>query len=92
MQPKRDKLSTEMVYHCILQVHSVFGKTYPCLVTAPTSFICCAGRLVTRDLNFMCLHNMYITKGVTKSEIIATMKRKISVVKLLKREFLLGNS
>ena len=59
-----------MVYHCILQVHSIFHKMSFCLVTAPTSFICCKARLVTKVLSFMFLHNMYITKAVTYNEII----------------------
>ena len=91
IRPKRDKLSIKMVYHCILQVHSIFSKISSCLVAAPTSFICCKARLVTRVLSFMCLHNMCITKVVTKSKIITATNRKTSLVKLLKKEFLLGN-
>ena len=87
IRPKRDKLTIKIVYHCILQVHSIFGKMSSCPFTAPTSFICCKVRL-----EFVCLHNMYNTKVVTKIDIITAMKRKTSVVKLLKKEFLLVNS
>ena len=46
-----------------------------CLVTTPI-FICCKARLVTTVLSFMCLHNMHITKVITKSEMITAMNRK----------------
>ena len=92
IRPKSDKLSIKIVYHCSLQAHSISGKMSSWWVTAPTSFICCKSRLVTIVLSFMCLHNMYITKVVTSIEIIAAMNRKISVVKLLKKESLLGIS
>ena len=58
----------------------------------PTSFICCKARLATRDFSFMCLHNIYITMVVTTNEIIVATNRKISTVKLLKKEFLLAKS
>ena len=89
IRPKSDKLSIKIVYHCILQVHSTSGRMFSFLVTAPTIFICCKERLITRVLSFMCLHNMYITKVATKIEIITATNRKTSVVKLLKKEFLL---
>ena len=92
IRPKRDKLSIKMVYHCILQAHSIYGKMSSCLVDAPTSFICCKARQVTRVFSFTHLHNMYITKVVTNNEIITATNRKTSVVKLLQKEFLLGNS
>ena len=77
VRPKRDKLNMKMVYHCILQVHSIFGKISSCLVAAPTSFICCKARLVTTVLS---LHNMSITKVLTNSEIIAAVNRKTSEI------------
>ena len=83
--PKRDKLSIKIVYHCILQAHSIFDQMSSCPFTAPTSFICCKARLVTRVLSFLYLHSMYNTKVLTKIEIITTMNRKTSVVKLLKK-------
>ena len=76
IRPKGDKLSIKMVYHCIFQVHSIFGKISSFLVAAPTSFICCKAKLVTRVLSFMCFQNMYITKVVTSSEIITAVNRK----------------
>ena len=89
IRPKSDNHSIRMLYHCILQVHSIFGKMPSCLVTALTSFICCKARLVISILSFMCLHSMYFTKVVSNSEIIAVKNRKTSIVKLLKKNFLL---
>ena len=92
IRPKSDKLSIKIGYHCNLQVHFISDEMSSCLVTAHTSFICCNARLVTRVLSYMCLHNMYNTKVVTNIEIITATNRKTSVVRLLKKEFLLGNS
>ena len=64
--------------------------TSSCVVTEPTSFICCKARLVTSVLSFLCLHSKYITKVVTNSEIIAVMNRKTPTMKLLEKKFLLG--
>ena len=87
---KIDKLRIRMVYHWILQVHSISCAkvTCSCLATTPTSFIW----LVTRDLSFMCLHSICMTMVVTTNEIIAVTKRKMSMVELLKKKFLLGIS
>ena len=40
----------------------------------------------------MCLHIIYITSDVTINKIIAVTNRKISMVYLLKKEFLLAKS
>ena len=92
--PKINKLNIKIMYHCILQVHSISCTkvTHSCLATALTSFICCKARLVTRDLSFMCLHIIYMTIVVTTNKIIALKSRKLSTVELLKKTFLLGNS
>ena len=92
IRPKSKKYSIKIVYHCNLHVCSISGEMSSCAVTAPASFICCKARLVTRVLSFVCLHNMYNNKIVTRMEIIASMNRKTSVVELLKRKFLLGIS
>ena len=91
-KPKRDKRSIKIMYHCNLQVHSIFGKMSSCPCTAPSSFNYCKARLATSILCSMCLHSIYITKVVTNIEIISATYRKTSIVKLLKKEFLLGNS
>ena len=82
-RPKSDKLGIKIVYHCILQVHSTFGEMPSCMVTVPTSFICCKARLDTSILSFACLHSMWITKIVANNEIITVTNRKTSIVKLL---------
>ena len=45
--PKIEQLSMNIMYHCILQVHSISYaiETCSCLATIPTSFICCKARL-----------------------------------------------
>ena len=59
--PKIDWLNMHIVYHLILQVHSISCviDTCSCLVTAPTSLNCSKARLVTNDFNLMCLHIIY---------------------------------
>ena len=81
-KPKIVQLNIKIVYHCILQVHSIFGAEMilSCLATTPNSFICCKARLVTRDLSFMYLHSIYITIVVTNIKIIAVTKRKMSTI------------
>ena len=74
--PIIDQINIKLVYYCILQIHSIFGMITSCLGTAPTSFIYCKARLVTKVLRFMCLHSVYITMVVTNIEIIAVINRK----------------
>ena len=81
-----------MVYNCILQLHSIFGEMPSCLVTASPSIIFCKARLDTSVLRFACLHSIYITKVVTNNKIIAVTNRKTSLVKLLRKNVLLGNT
>ena len=71
-----------IVYHWILHVHSISSKIEicSCLVTVPTSFICCKARLVTNDFNVVCLHITSRITNVTNSEMIAETNRKISMV------------
>ena len=71
-----------IVYHWILQVHSISSniKICSCLVTEPTSLICCKVRLVSNDFNLVCLHIINITTAVTNNEIIAVTNRKTSTV------------
>ena len=90
MMPKIDKLN--IVHLWILQVHSIscILETCSCLATTPTSPICCKARLVTKDLNFICLHIIYITIVVATNNIIAVINIKTSVVYLLEKEFLLA--
>ena len=45
--------------------------------------------LVTKVFNFACLHTTCITTAATISVINAVTKRKMSIIKLLKKEFLL---
>ena len=76
---KIDKLNIKIVYHCILQVHSIFGANLilSCLATTHTSCISCKTRLVPRVLSFMCLHSIYMTIDVATTKIIALTNRKI---------------
>ena len=52
---KTDKLNIKIVYHCILQVHSIYHNVF-CVATASTSFICCKARVATKISSFQCLH------------------------------------
>ena len=76
--PKIDRLNMNIVYHWILQVHSIshVTETCSCLVTMPTSLNCCKARLVAKDFNLACLHIIYTTIDVTSNEIIAVTNRK----------------
>ena len=58
IMPKIDRLNMHIVYHWILQVHSIscIIETCSCLATVPTSLLCSKARLVTKDFNFVCLH------------------------------------
>ena len=77
-----DIINMHIVYHWILQVHSIscITETCSCLVTASTSPNCCKVRLVTIDFNLVCLHIMYRTIDVTINKIIAVTNRKMSIV------------
>ena len=81
-KPKIDKLNIKAMYHCILQVHSIFSPKviHSCLGTAPTSFICYKARLVIRDLSFVCLPSIYMTTVVTIIKIIAVTNRKMTTI------------
>ena len=76
--PKIERLNMHIVYQWILQVHSVscLIETCSCLITMPTSLICCKARLVTKDFNFVCLHIIYNTIDVTTNKMIAVLNKK----------------
>ena len=76
--PNIDRLNMHIVYHWILQVHSISCviETCSCLATIPTSLIRCKARQVTKDFNFVSLHIIYKTIDVTTNEIIAVTNRK----------------
>ena len=76
--PQIDRANMHIVYHWILQVHSISSVNDTCshLVTMPTSFLCCKVRLVTKDFNFICLHIIYKVIDVTTYEIIAVTIRQ----------------
>ena len=80
--PNNKIIKMHIVYHWILHVHSISCKIEkcPCLVTVPTSFICCKARLVTNYFNLVCLHILNKTTIVTNNKIIAATNRKISTV------------
>ena len=59
VKPTSNIPSVKILYHCILQVHSIYCDV-SCVVTVPTSFICCRARLVTKVLSFLCLHSIEI--------------------------------
>ena len=46
-------------------------------------------RLATSVLSFLCLHNIYIAKVVTNSDITAVTNRKTSIIEVLEKTFLL---
>ena len=77
-KPEVDKLDIKIMYYCVFQVHSIFGANVipSCLVSTPTSFMCCKTRPVTKALSFVCLHSIYITIVVTYIKIIAVTNRK----------------
>ena len=54
-------------------MHCVMASS--CVVTVPTSFTCFKASLATSILSFLYLHNKYIAKVVTSSEITAVMNR-----------------
>ena len=80
--PNIDIFNMHIVYHWILQVHSIPCNIEICsgLVTAPTSLICCKARLVTNDFNLVFLHIINKTIAVTNNEIIVVTNRKTSTV------------
>ena len=80
--PTIDIMNIHLVYHRILQVHSIscITETCSCLVTVSTSLNCYKVRLVTKDFNFACLHIMYRTIGVTTNEVTAVTNSKTSIV------------
>ena len=75
--PNIDIINMHIVYHWILQEHSVscITDTCSCLVTASTSN-CCKARLVTKDFILACFNIMYKIIEVT----IAVTNRKMSSV------------
>ena len=87
IRPKSDKLSITHVYHCILQVHSIFCKMSSCSVTAPTSFICWLLEFWVSCVCTICTIPKFNQNGNYDIN-----EQKTSKVKLLKKEFLLGNS
>ena len=76
--PNIEGLNMHIVYHWILQVHSIscITETGSCLVTASTSLNCCKVRLVTKAFNLVCLHIMNRAIAVTNNEIMAVTNRK----------------
>ena len=80
--PKIDRLNMHIVYHWILQVHSISYviETCSCLVTMSTSLNRCKVRLVTKNCNLASLHIISKTIDVTTNEIMAVTKRKMSLV------------
>ena len=78
--------SIKIVYHHIVQLHSIYHYV-SCVATAFSSFICCKARLFINFLSFMCLHSTEITNIVTSSEIIAATNRKRFTTKLWKKKF-----
>ena len=80
--PNINRLNMHIVYHWILQVHSIscIIETCSCLVTASTSLNCCKTRLVIHDFNLVHLHIINTTIEVTTNEVIAVTNRKMSIV------------
>ena len=80
--PNIDRLNMHIVYHWILQVHSIscIVETCCCLVTLSTSLNCCKVRLVTKNFNLACLHIMNRTIEVTTYDIMGVTNRKAFIV------------
>ena len=82
--PKIYRLNMNIVYHRILQVHSMSCVIEKCffLVTPPTCLIYCKTRLVTKYFNLVCLNILHVNKttDVITNEIIAVINRKTSIV------------
>ena len=74
IKPKIVKCNIKIVYHLIVQVHSIYHNV-SYVVIIPTSFICSKARLATRDLSFICLHSIEITHIITKNEIITVTNK-----------------
>ena len=86
---KIDILNMNIVYHWILQVHSMSGNVeiYSCLVTVSASVNCCKARLVTNDFYLVCMHIINITNEVTSNKIIVETNRKNIYSIIIKKEF-----
>ena len=82
IMPKITKPNVAIVYHCVLQVHSIscITEMFSCLDTASAPLICCKVTLVTRDFTFVCLHTIYMTIVVTTNNIIAVINSKTSFI------------
>ena len=75
MRPKITNPNVAIVYHFVLQVHSIMS-----MGTAFVPLICCNAILVTKDFNFASLHIMYITINVTTNNIITVMNKNTSIL------------
>ena len=91
--PNIDIPNMHMVYHWILQVHSVscITETCSCLVTVSTSLNCCKVRLVTKHFNLACSIMCRTIKETTK-EIRAVTNRKHVYNVITKQKFFLAKS
>ena len=83
-KPKINIPNVKIVYHLILQVHSIYHNV-SCVATTPTSFVCCKARLATKGFSFVCLHSIQQTNIVTNNEIIVVTNRKTFEIKLSKK-------
>ena len=92
--PNVDILKMHIVYHWILQVHSIscITEAYSCLVTASTPLNCCKAKLVTNCFNLVYLHIINIGTEVTNNWKIAATNRKMSTMELLQKKVFLANS
>ena len=62
------------------------------IVVVLTSFTFCSAILTTSALNLLCLHSKYNIINVVIVEIIATVNMNMSMIKLLVKKLLLGDS
>ena len=79
------KVNAAIVYHCAVQFSSIFSLSSQ----ASVCFIGWKAIPVTKAFNFVCPHTRWIIVIVANMERIATTKRNISIIILLKNERLL---
>ena len=81
------KVNGAIVYHCAVQ----FCNMFPLSRKASVCFMGWMAIPVTRAFNFVCLHTRCVIAIIVYKEIMAAIKRKMSIIILLKNEHLLSS-
>ena len=87
MRPMTIKVNVAMVYYCAVQFCTIFALS----IKASVCFIGWKVIPVTEAFNFVCLHTRWMIAVVHNIERIAAIKRKISIIMLLKNDLLLSS-